>query len=60
MSITGECNLPSQRLMKKCVIVIQNELEFGNVRFLGEGENGVHGQKPLTAGRESTTNSTHV
>ena len=36
-----EClhNLPSQRLILKCLTIIQIKLEFGNVGFKGIGEN---------------------
>ena len=41
--------------MIKCLTIIQNELEFGNVGFLGEGRTGVPGEKPLGA-RTRTNN----
>ena len=38
---SGRClrNLPGQRLMIKCLTIIQIVLEFGNVGFRGVGEN---------------------
>ena len=48
-------NLPSQRLMIKCLTIIQIELEFGN---RGKPE---YPEKNLSEqGREPTTNSTHI
>ena len=41
--------------MIKCLTVIQIELEFGNIGFLGEGKTGVPGEKPLGA-RTRTNN----
>ena len=41
--------------MIKCLIIIQIELEFGNVGFWGEGKTGVPGEKPLGA-RTRTNN----
>ena len=53
---------PSQRLMIKCLPIIQIELEFGIVGLLidewGKPENP---EKKLSEqGREPTTNSTHI
>ena len=48
-------NLPSQRLMIKCLTIIQIELEFGSVGFSGEGKTEVSGDKPLGA-RTRTNN----
>ena len=53
---------PSQRLMIKCLTIIQIELEFGIVGLLidewGKPENP---EKNLSEqGREPTTNSTHI
>ena len=45
---------PSQRLMIKCLTIIQIELEFGNVGFWEEGKTGVRGGKPL--GEEPANN----
>ena len=52
-----EClpNHPSQRLMIKCLTIIQIELEFGNAGFWVEGKTGVPGEKPLGA-RKKTDN----
>ena len=41
--------------MIKCLIIIQIELEFGNVGFLRRGQPGVPGEKPLGA-RTRTNN----
>ena len=41
-------NLPSQRLVMKCLTIIQIELEFGNVGFSGEGKTGIPGEKPCS------------
>ena len=46
---------PSQRLMIKCLTIIQIELEFGNVGFWGEGKTRVPAKKPLRA--ENRTNN---
>ena len=46
---------PSQRLMIKCLTIIQTELEFENVGFWGEGKAGVPGEKHLAA-RKRTNN----
>ena len=35
--------------MIKCLTIIQIELEFGNVGFLGERKTRVPGKKPLSA-----------
>ena len=35
--------------MIKCLTIIQIELEFGNVGFLGEGKTRVPGENPLSA-----------
>ena len=35
--------------MIKYLTIIQIELEFGNVKFRGEGKTGVPGEKPLGA-----------
>ena len=40
---------PSQRLMIKCLTIIQIELEFRNVGFWGKGKTGVPWEKPLGA-----------
>ena len=47
-------NLPSQRLMIKCLTIIQIELEFENVGFLGEGNTEVAGEKYIRV--RTTTN----
>ena len=46
---------PRQRHIIKCLTIIQIELEFENVGFLGEGLTGVPGEKPLGA-RKITNN----
>ena len=46
---------PSQRLMIKCLIILQIKLKFGNVGFRGEGKTRVPGEKPLGA-RKRTNN----
>ena len=52
-----EClrDLPNQRLVIKCLTIIQIELEFENVGFWGEEETGKPGEKPLGA-RKRTNN----
>ena len=45
---------------KPVVLRFQIELEFGNVGFCGRRKTGEPGEKPLGAGREPTTNSTHM
>ena len=44
---------------KPVVLRFQIELEFGNVGFCRR-KTGIPGEKPLGAGREPTTNSTHI
>ena len=51
---------PSQRLMIKCLTIIQIELEFGNVGFWGEGKLEYPEKNPSEQSREPTTNSTHI
>ena len=53
---------PSQRLMIKCLTIIQIALEFGNVGLLiDEWEKPENPEKNLSEqGREPTTNSTHI
>ena len=53
---------PSQRLMIKCLTIIQIALEFGNVGLLiDEWEKRENPEKNLSEqGREPTTNSTHI
>ena len=58
MSNTGSACLrdhPSQRLMIKCLTIIQIEFEFANGGFWGEGKTGVPGEKPL--GTRKRTNN---
>ena len=58
MSNTGSACLrdhPSQRLMIKCLTIIQIEFEFGNGCFWGEGKTGLPGEKPL--GTRKRTNN---
>ena len=53
---------PSQRLVIKCLTIIQIVLEFGNVGLLiDEWEKLENPEKNLSEqGREPTTNSTHI